>query len=90
LIRLGGTLHGKTGLRKTEFPISALDNFDPFNDAVAFNGGTVSVNVFDAPKFRLADQTFGPYRNQKVELPVVAAVLLVCKKRAEVVESDVQ
>ena len=90
LIRLGGTLHGKTGLKKTEFPISALDNFDPFNDAVAFEGGTVSVNVFDAPKFRLADQTFGPYRNQKVELPTVAAVLLVCKKRAEVVESDVQ
>ena len=86
LIRLGGTLHGKTGLKKTEFPVSTLGNFDPFKSAIAFKKGTATVLVSDAPEFRLDDQTFGPYENQKVELPMAAAVLLVCRKRAEVTE----
>jgi DNA primase small subunit len=86
LIRLGGTLHGKTGLKKTEFPILTIENFDPFKSAIAFKKGTATVLVSDAPEFRLGDQTFGPYRNQKIGLPTAAAILLVCRKRAEVTE----
>lgn len=86
LIRLTGTLHGKTGLKKVEFPISSIEVFDPFKAAVAFKKGTVTVSVSDAPEFRLGDETFGPYKNSKVELPTAAAVLLVCKGRAKVVE----
>jgi DNA primase small subunit len=85
LIRMPGTLHGKTGLKKVEFPISALNNFDPFKSAIAFKGGKASVLVSNAPEFRLGDEEFGPYRNEKAELPMAAALLLVCKKRAEVV-----
>ena len=84
LIRLADTLHGKTGLKKIEFPMSAIDAFDPFENAVAFKTGTVSVSVSDVPEFRLNDETFGPYKNRKVELPTAAAVLLICKGRAEV------
>jgi len=86
LIRLASTLHGKTGLKKIEFPVSALHNFDPFKDAIAFKGGKTTINVYDAPEFRLGDEIFGPYKNQKVELRTAAAVLLICKGRAEVVE----
>lgn len=86
LIRLGGTLHGKTGLKKTEFSVSALSDFNPFKSAIAFKEGTVTVFVSDAPKFTLADQAFGPYKNLKVELPTAAAMLLICRKRAQVVE----
>ena len=86
LIRLAGTLHGKTGLTKIEFPVSKIDDFDPLRTSIAFKGGTRTVFVSDAPEFRLGDQTFGPYRNQRVELPTAAAVLLLCKKRAEVVD----
>jgi len=86
LIRLTGTLHGKTGLRKIEFPISTIETFDPFLSAVAFKKGTVSVFVSDAPEFRLGNEIFGPFKNQRVELPTAAAVLLICKNRAEVVE----
>lgn len=86
LIRLTGTLHGKTGFKKVEFPVSATDDFDPFKSAVAFKGGTTTVFVSDAPEFRLSDEVFGPYKSQKVELPTAAAVLLICKGRAEVVE----
>ena len=86
LIRLADTLHGKTGLKKVEFPMSAIDAFNPFKSAVAFKIGAVSVFVSSAPEFRLGDETFGPYKNQKVELPTAAAVLLICKGRAEVVD----
>ncbi|MGA3191582.1 MAG: DNA primase small subunit PriS [Candidatus Bathyarchaeia archaeon] len=89
LIRLPGTLHGKTGLKKTEFPIAALDDFDPFKNALAFRGGCTTVLVSKAPEFRLGDEEFGPYRNERVELPNAAALLLICKKRAEVIVQDV-
>ena len=85
LIRLTGTLHGKTGLRKVEFHPSEILSFDPFKSAVAFKGGSATVYVSDAPQFRLGEQTFGPYRSCKAELPVAAALLLVCKGRAEIV-----
>ncbi|MGQ9623769.1 MAG: DNA primase small subunit domain-containing protein [Candidatus Bathycorpusculaceae bacterium] len=84
LIRLADTLHGKTGLKKVEFHVSEIESFDPFKHAVAFKKGTAKVFVSDAPEFRLGDEIFGPYKNQRVELPTAAAILLVCKGRAEV------
>lgn len=86
LIRLAGTLHGKTGLKKVEFSISDIEDFDPFKSAIAFKKGTVTVFVSNAPKFRLGDEMFGPYKKQKVELTTAAAVLLICKDMAEVVD----
>lgn len=86
LIRMVGTLHGKTGFKKVEFPVSGINDFDPFREAVAFKGGLAKTFVSDAPEFRLGDHVFGPYKNQKVELPAAAAILLVCKDRAEVLE----
>jgi DNA primase small subunit len=84
LIRANGTLHGKTGLLKVEFPVKELDTFDPFVGAVAFNAGTARVLVSNAPEFKLSGETWGPYKNQAVELPTAAAVLLILKGRAEV------
>ncbi len=84
LIRMNGTLHGKTGLKKVEFKPDELQDFDPFSGAVAFKKGKVKMLVFDAPEFRMSGETLGPYKNQTVELPVAAAVLLICKRRAEV------
>jgi DNA primase small subunit len=84
LIRMNGTLHGKTGLRKVEFPANRLTSFDPFKEAVAFKEGTVKVSVSSAPEFRIGEDMFGPYKNKTVELPTAAAVLLILKGRAEV------
>jgi len=86
LIRMNGTLHGKTGLKKIEFPVPDLDVFDPFKEAVAFKEGTAKVSVSSAPEFKLSGKMFGPYKNQTVELPTAAALLLICKGRAEVVK----
>jgi DNA primase small subunit len=84
LIRMNGTLHGKTGLKKVELPLGNLSDFDPFREAVAFKDGTVKVFVSDVPEFRVGETVFGPYKRQTVELPTAAAVLVVCKDRAEV------
>jgi DNA primase small subunit len=84
LIRMPETLNSKTGFRKAEVPISMIDSFDPFKEAVAFKSGEVKVYVKEVPKFRISDEFFGPYRNKEVELPLAAALLLVCRGRAEV------
>ena len=84
LIRMNGTLHGKTGLKKVELQAKNLQLFDPFTRAVAFKKGTAKVLVSDAPEFRMSGETLGPYKNQIVELPVAAAVMLICKRRAQV------
>jgi DNA primase small subunit len=84
LIRMDGTLHGKTGLKKVEFPAKHLEDFDPFKEAVAFKEGAVKVIVSNVPKFRLGGSVLGPYKNKTVEVPTAAAVLLICKGRAEV------
>jgi hypothetical protein len=34
----------------------------------------------------LGDTEFGPFRNEKVRLPTAAALFLLCKKRAEVID----
>ena len=86
LIRMNGTLHGKTGLKKVEFPLRDLEGFDPFTTAVAFKDGTAKVFVSNAPEFNLGGKVFGPFESQTVVLPTAAAVLLVCKDRAEVRE----
>jgi DNA primase small subunit len=86
LIRMNGTLHGKSGLLKVEFPVKHLADFDPFTEAVAFKEGTAKVSVSNAPQFRLGEAMFGPYTEEEVELPTAAAILLICKGRAEAVK----
>jgi DNA primase small subunit len=86
LIRLTNSLHGKTGLKKVVLPISGIETFDPLKSAVAFKAGNVTVHVSDAPQFRVNDEIYGPFKNQKVELPTAAALMLLCKGVAEVVQ----
>jgi DNA primase small subunit len=86
LIRLAGTLHGKTGLLKVAFPTDDLEEFDPLKSAVAFKRGEASIYVEEAPKFRLGEESFGPFTKQKAELPLAAALFLLCKNAASVVD----
>ncbi|MEM1550736.1 MAG: hypothetical protein QXR13_02240, partial [Candidatus Bathyarchaeia archaeon] len=89
LIRLPGTLHGKTGLLKVSFPASRIEEFDPLKEAIAFRGSEAKIYVKEAPMFRLGDETFGPFNEQEVTLPLSAAMLLLCKGAAVVVDYHV-
>jgi DNA primase small subunit len=84
LIRLADTLHGKTGLKKVEVPIGGLEDFDPLKRAVAFEKGVVKVFVHESPKFRIGDKSYESMKEQEVELPLAAAMFLLCKGAAEV------
>ncbi len=86
LIRLLNSLHGKTGLKKVEFPIADIEDFDPLKSAVAFKEGEITVHVSGAPQFRVEDEIYGPFEMQKVELPTAAALMLLCKGVAKVVQ----
>ncbi|MEM1539918.1 MAG: DNA primase small subunit PriS [Candidatus Bathyarchaeia archaeon] len=89
LVRLPNTLHGKTGFKKVKFPISRINDFDPFKEAIALRKGVVKTLVYNSPQFRIGEEIFGPYKNVRVELPTAAALLLVCKGRAEVYDENV-
>ncbi len=86
LIRLANTLHGETGLLKVEVPVNEIEGFDPFKSAIAFKQGEVTVDISEAPEFRLGDKTYRAYKNERVELPTAAAMLLLCKGAAKMME----
>ena len=89
LIRLEETLHGKTGFKKTEVDLSRIEEFDPLKEGIAFKKGFVKVFVTESPEIRVGDESFGPFNNRKVELPMAAAMLLLCKGVARVVDESV-
>lgn len=84
LIRLPGSLHGKTGFLVKHLDISDLESFDPFKHAQVFTG-TTTVHISDAPEFTLSGDQYPPMRDIKKELPLSAAMLLLCKGVAELV-----
>ena len=50
VIRWVGSLHGKSGLKVTQFPLERLDpdsgkSFDPLTEAVVFKGGSSRVRI---------------------------------------------
>ena len=81
LIRFVNSLHGKTGFQVQAIKIDKLDDFDPFSDAIAFsNNVNIMVKMKKCPEFRIEDKNYGPYdENQKIELPLPAAIYVLCK-----------
>lgn len=82
VIRLIGSLNGKTGLLVSEISRDQLDSFSPFSESVVFTEGTLRVRFSDSretPKFSISDETYGPYSDESVELPTAAAVFALCK-----------
>ncbi|MGA2462189.1 MAG: DNA primase small subunit domain-containing protein [Candidatus Bathyarchaeia archaeon] len=78
LIRMPETLNGKTGFRAAFVDLKRLEDFDPFTEPVAFEG-TQKVFVKESPEIRIRGQSFGPFVDEKVELPLGGAVLLIAK-----------
>ncbi len=89
LIRLPGTLHGGTGLIATKVPLEGLESFDPYVHAVAFVKGEVKVKILSMPKITFLDQTWGPYSDEVVEVPMGLAVYLVCSENAIIISEEV-
>jgi len=82
LIRLPDTLHGKTGLRVVAMPVPQLVSFEPLRDALAFTEGSLRVRTSEAPKIRVGEEFYGPFRDEVVELPMAVAMFLICRNKA--------
>ena len=81
LIRMSGTLNGKTGLKATMVKLDQLETYDPFDESVVFEG-TQKVYISESPEIRIRDKRYGPFTEEELELPMAAAVLLIAKGMA--------
>jgi DNA primase small subunit len=81
LIRLPGSLHGKTGLRVTPIDHGELADFDPFEDAVAFGTDPVDVEVSEPATVTLAGTTYDVEPGEQT-LDERAAIYLILRRKA--------
>ncbi len=83
VIRLVGSLNGKTGLVVAALSRDELDDFDPFSDAVAFDTGHLRLRFPESapvvPRVRIGQDICGPFWNETVDLPMPVASFLLCK-----------
>ncbi|MEM4727938.1 MAG: DNA primase small subunit PriS [Candidatus Bathyarchaeia archaeon] len=84
LIRLPNTLNGKTGWIAQPVPVEELEDYDPLSSSIAFKGGEVSIYVRRAPMFRLCGEKYGPFKEELTNLPLAAAIFLLCRKAARI------
>ncbi|MET1124927.1 MAG: DNA primase catalytic subunit PriS [Archaeoglobaceae archaeon] len=77
LIRLPGSLHGKTGLMVMK--VEDVDAFDPLSDAVVFGDEVVAVRLLKKVRLRLRDFEIRGVAGETVKVPEYAAVFLLCR-----------
>lgn len=85
LMRMPGSINSNSGMIKKRIQHDKLHSFNPLKEAVAFSDEETVLKVRIAPKFKLGGRTFGPFKDEETELPVYAAVYLVCKGLGEYV-----
>ncbi len=83
LMRMPKSINSSSGMIKKRIEYDDLSSFKPLEEAIAFGDEETSLKVKIAPKFNLGGRTFGPFKDEEVELPTYAAVYLVCKGLGE-------
>jgi len=83
LIRLPGSLHGKTGLKVVKIDIDELKTFDPLNDAVVFNDEPIKINLDTAFTIKMNQQHFNLEAGEN-EVPKYLAVFLIGRRAATI------
>ncbi len=78
LIRVPDSIHGSTGLLAKR--VDRLERFDPYRDAVALpERPYLRLHVDFAPEFEFAGESWGPFEDKNVELPLHVSVFLLSK-----------
>jgi DNA primase small subunit len=83
LIRLPGSLHGKSTLRVVPLGLDDLKDFEPLRDALAFGSDPVKVNVKGDMSIDIGGQRFD-LKAGETELPEFAALFLMARRGAEI------
>ena len=90
VIRWVGSLHGKSGLKVTEFPLNRLDPdssncFDPLKEAVVFTGGSVKVRILaDDVCASISGEHIDPSSGEELLVKESMAMFLCLKGWAEI------
>ncbi len=84
LIRLPGSLHGKTGFKVEEINIDNLSDFDPLSKTIVFSDEKVEVNMKNNFKIKLNNKEFN-LNEGKNKVPEYLAVFLIGRKIATII-----
>ena len=77
IFRLPGSINSKSGL--TKLYCENLEKFDPYKMACLITDEPIEITANTPIKFELQNKEFGPYENEKIELPSFVAVYMICK-----------
>ncbi|MCS7119003.1 MAG: DNA primase catalytic subunit PriS [Archaeoglobaceae archaeon] len=77
LIRMPGSLHGKTGLKVVK--VEDIDSFDPFRDAVAFGDDKIKVRILKKVKIKVDSHELNFTSGETAEVPEFLAIYLLCR-----------
>jgi len=81
LIRLPGSLHGKTGFRVTDVTLDNLKDFDPLIDTIVFSDDSVSIHLEKPIKITINNQSFD-LSNGEQKVPLYLAIYLIGSRKA--------
>ncbi|MCQ6961971.1 DNA primase catalytic subunit PriS [Methanolobus chelungpuianus] len=82
LIRLPGSLHGKSGMKVTALKMDELEGFEPLNDAVVFGDKSVKIKAIKPFAVQMKGKDLMVEEGVQ-EVPEYAAVYLICRGVAE-------
>ncbi|MEA3203137.1 MAG: primase small subunit [Thermoplasmata archaeon] len=85
LIRLPGSLHGKSGLKVVTLTRSSLDAFEPLRDAVAFPMDAVTITPRNDQEMTLAGERVAVKKGEPVPVPLAHAVFWLARQGGTIV-----
>ncbi|MEM2727038.1 MAG: DNA primase catalytic subunit PriS [Archaeoglobaceae archaeon] len=77
LIRMPGTLHGKTGLKVVK--VEDLDSFNPLRDAIVFGEDKIKLKTLKKVKITIGEEELNLNAGEVVEVPEFAGIYLLCR-----------
>lgn len=86
LIRLPGSLHGKSGLKVVTLTRSQLDDFDPLRDAVAFPPEPTRIIPRNDATMTLGGETVSVKKGEPVDVPLPHAVFWLARQGGVIVK----
>jgi DNA primase small subunit len=85
LIRLPGSLHGKSGLKVVTLRRDDLDGFEPLREAVAFGLDPVQITPRNDQELTLAGERVAVKKGEAVEVPRAHAVFWLARQGGTIV-----
>jgi DNA primase small subunit len=83
LIRLPGSLHGKSSLRAKPLTVETFEDFDPLADAVVFTNKPLKICPLRDSAITLRGERYKIVKDEIESLPEFAALYFLCRGAAE-------